>query len=278
MKFFRIIRGPVLLIMAAVFFFMGYGCSDKIVGTDQDITVRVPVSYKPAQVVVVLIVTASDFEPKFVYMNYVDGYLVGTVSVPAGTSRLFTIQAQDLNGRVIYVGADLVDIGAGDAVELEILMYPIVPVINFTPHYQSGEMGADYTVDVNIFNMPTLHSLAMMITRNESPGYFDTIEMGADIDDIDYYSTYYYDYYSQHVYITDGTVGDTLYPLTNYAGNAHLATVRYNSYYDWGYDTATSVFNVEVMALYDVSGDTLPIDSVYVDEASIFMEAPIEFK
>lgn len=267
--------------LAIVLFMLGFGCSDKIMGTDQDLTVRIPVMDKPTTLnSFILTITAPDIDPPIsVPMVMIDGYLVAQVTVPTGEARTFTVEAYE-DGRLIYSGSVLADVVAGSRVldNLNIMMQPVVPAINFTPHLQNGLMGDSFTVGINVYNMPTLQNLSFEVVYNSYPGYIDTIEKGFDVDAIDYYSVYqtYNSTLAQYVYqvyIADGTVSAAM-PLTKVNGNAQLANINLYTYYDWSFDTATAVFDVNLLSLGELSGDTIPRDSVFVDNASIFMVAP----
>jgi formylglycine-generating enzyme required for sulfatase activity len=65
-----------------------------------------------------LVVTADDIDPITAPLDIVDDRLVGSVVVPTGSDRLFTINAYDAAGALIYTGQARADVVPGSGTDL----------------------------------------------------------------------------------------------------------------------------------------------------------------
>ena len=76
---------------------------------------------------VVVEVTAPDINPALVFdLNLVDGFASGTITIPTGSGRIFTIRAYDAAGIETHRGQAIVAIEQGTLPTIEITLLPLV--------------------------------------------------------------------------------------------------------------------------------------------------------
>jgi hypothetical protein len=257
-----------------VFILLAAGCARKIVNTDRDANVTVSINTKmlmPGAINFVdhfeLLIEGSDFGSIIVPMIAEGGFIIAEVEVPSGRGRRFVARALDKGSVVLYEGEAFADIAPGVMTSLDINLFPVVPMINITPHYQSIVLNDSFYVDVSIFHVPNIASITFDLTRTDSPtdflsvvkgdAYGDTVEVWYEIGP-SYLTTTIGVYNLNEV----GTIVDS-------NGYAHLARVWFRSYRDWPTDTATVLFQVQPTFIYDLGNIIIPLDSIYTDRATV---------
>lgn len=264
-----------------------FGCGKKIVGQTEPsrVTISAQLPIPTASMAITLAVLEVSTPDSAVVavdtLNLVEPYLLGEVIVPVGLDRLFRISVYDESEVLIYGGSQIADVFPDTIIELDILLRPMVPMINISPRYQELFMNEDIIIDINIFNIPNLTSLTFNIEHNAGPFYFSfndtgavspgtTLPQGADtwVEYDGLYRTLMVGVY----HWTSGTI------LTDAQGDANLAVIRFGSYADWGEDTATAQFLLTPGQIWVQNGevtDTIPLNTVYTDNASAFLLRPI---
>lgn len=256
------------------------GCSEKIVNT-QEKGVEVSMCAKlstPAMAQYIdhfqVMVTARDFIlPIIEPLELVDGYLRGEVIVPAGRERIFVVQALDKEDNVLYSGVTVADVLPGKTVELSIDLYPIAPMLYITPHYQEVYMGDSFAVDIMINMVPELSSIHFGLSNSSAPIYIDSSILGFDLDTA---NTGYEAWHGDFLYhITLAWGGQSPNSITDAAGNAHLATIFFDSHAEWGGDSVTSVLDLQILFMWDTAGDSMSIDAAYTNNATVELFRPL---
>jgi hypothetical protein len=263
----------VLLTVMSVF----VGCDKKIVNNDSEAVVSVAIDIKAmtpgaASAVdsVLLVIEGSDFGSIIKTMERDGGTIYATVTVPAGRNRRFSARA--LQGTtILYQGDQTIDVVAGAPITLDLVLSPVVPMLNITPHYQSYQMGDSFYVDVNVFNVDSLAGISLNFAINFSPCYIGTAAMGEQYNPDSVGMNTIFGYDTVTVELFSRTEVD---PIVDARGNAHLATVGLFSYNDWGPDTATVVMTISPNWLYSGGGSQFPLDSLYYDNAEVFLTRP----
>lgn len=163
--------GIVCILMAVVFL---SGCAEKIVNErsgDVEIKVSATLSsglFSEQLGMGLLTVTAPDFEePIMTHLEFVGGFFVGEVVVPAGRSRVFEITVYNEAGDVIYKGSTMSDIKPDIAVEFVIDLYPQVPMLKVSPAFQAVPQGSHFSMDVKVYNLLNLNTAEIIITYPE---------------------------------------------------------------------------------------------------------------
>ncbi len=253
------------------------GCSEKIVSI-QEKGVEVSMCAKlstPAMAQYIdhfqVMVMARDFIPPIIEpLEFIDGYLRGEVIVPAGRERIFVVQAFDKEDNMLYSGITVADVLPGKTVELSIDLYPIAPMLYITPHYQRVEMDSSFTVGIMINMVPELSSISFYVSSNDAPIYIQSVTEGTDIDTANSRLSEEHDDLSAYVDIS--WYNQPIGSLTDVAGNAHLATIDFGSYYDWAYDTATAVLDLQIHSMISTDGDTIYISGGIISTQSVFTD------
>ncbi len=275
---YRRIYWPVSVAVLLVVIMVSAGCEKKIVNNDADTAVvSVAIDTKlltPGATSAIdnyqLVVEGSDFGTIIETMERDGGTLYATVAVPAGRDRRFSARALQKNV-ILYQGDKIIDVIAGAPITLDLVLSPMVPMLNITPHRQDYLMGDSFYVDVNVFNIDSLAGISFIVSINYSPCYIDSAALGEqyspDTVGMSYligYDTISIDLYSRN----------EVTPIVDARGNAHLATVALFSYNDWGPDTATVVMQVSANSLYSSGSSQFPLDSLYYDNAEVFLTRP----
>jgi hypothetical protein len=256
-------------------------CSEKGLNGG-DSTTSVSMSFKvtsPGMIDLVsqfrVIVTADDFETPIESPLTLNGrYLEGIVEVPAGPDRLFTVMANDVEGKVLYQGDTTLTIDGNADVELLINLYPQVSLIRVSPRYLEVPAGAVFSVDIRVFNVRDLYGASFRlywqgaIIRPDSA--VPLAPPGTDwifFDQIDRALSFYAFTISQT---------DQISPIVDSTGDADLARVFFSSFTpDIAPQTASlSVKITELKVIYADSIGSMPIDGVSVDGSRIVVGSP----
>ncbi len=262
----------VLLAVLSVF----VGCEKKIVNNDSDAIVSVAIDAKsmtPGAISAIdnyqLLIEGSDFGSIIVPMERDGGTIFATATVPVGRNRRFSARALQKNV-ILYQGDQTIDVIAGAPITLDLVLSPVVPMLNITPHLQNFEMGDSFYVDVNVFNMQGLSGISFIFSINFSPCNIDTIAKGDQYSDsVGITTIFSYDTVSVELFSRNETD-----PIVDARGNAHLVTVGLGSYNDWGPDTASVVMQVSANWLYSTTGGQFPLDSLFYDNAVVELTRP----
>lgn len=120
----RTLRG--LLAMAAVVLLgaCSDGITDPAAGTGSAIRVTANTSGTPIATLVVQVTAADISTPLAFNLQSVNGVATGTIKVPPGTARTFTVRAFDGTGEVTHEGSATVDVSAGNNAPLSITLGP----------------------------------------------------------------------------------------------------------------------------------------------------------
>jgi len=256
------------------------GCSEKIAGGDQDAGVTVMIDAKPISSQMInaidrfeLIVEGRDFGSLNFPMAWEGNFVVARIEIPVGTNRRFSARALDKVNVVLYRGETTANVTSRLAAPVDIQLSPAVPMINVTPHYQTGIMNNPVFTEVNVFNIPDLSELDLEISMSYGPACVDSVIRGDQLNDTIQvgYTIYTSDcrYCSITVASAPGNVGRR---IVNAAGNAHVATARFYTYSDWNADSITTLISVRPISARLITGGAFPIDSIYTDGAEVFLQ------
>ena len=116
------VLGPTAL-LGIVLFMAACGDQQGVVGhetSNEEVNVGIALSKVAVSVVAraELVVTAPDIDAITAPLDIVDDRLVGSVVVPTGSGRLFTINAYDAAGALIYTGQARADVVPGSGTNL----------------------------------------------------------------------------------------------------------------------------------------------------------------
>lgn len=253
------------------------GCEKKIVNDESTSVVSVAIDAKalsPGAASAIdryeLVVEGSDFGTIIVPMERQGSTLFVTAEVPVGRNRRFSARAYQKDV-LLYRGDQTIDVIPRAPIVLNLVLAPVAPMLNITPHMQNYLMGDSFYVDVNVFNIDSLSGISFIFTINFSPCNIDTVTIADQYNPDSVGMSYLIGYDTVYV---DINPRNTAYPIVDARGNAHLATIGLGSYNDWGPDTATVVMQVTAMSLYSSGGSPFPIDALYYDNAEVLLTRP----
>jgi hypothetical protein len=253
------------------------GCAKKIVNSGDNVKVTVELGGKmlsPGNITSVdhfeLLVEGDDFGSLLVSMVLDRGLIFAVVEVPSGPRRTFTARAYDKDGILLYEGKTVSDIAPNVEVTLDISLFPVVPMINITPHYQNIQLNDSFYVDISIFNVPGVTDITLELTRNDSPCDLLSIVKGADYGD-----TVALWYEGGFLNISFGVYSVSgLNAIVDESGYAHLATVGFRSYRDWAFDTATVLMEIIPTSIFAGPDNPIPVGSIFTDGAMVELYWP----
>jgi hypothetical protein len=255
------------------------GCEKKIVNDESTSVVSVAIDAKaltPGTASYIdryeLVIEGADFGTIIVPMERQGSTLFVTAEVPVGKDRRFSARAYQKDA-LLYRGDQTIDVIPRAPIVLNLVLAPVAPMLNITPHMQNYLMGDSFYVDVNVFNIKSLSGISFIFTINYSPCYIDTVVIGDQYNPDSVGLTYVIGYDTVNV---DVNPRNETYPIVDARGDAHLATIWLNSYNDWNInvDTATVVMQVSASWLYSSSGSQFPLDSLYYDNAEVLLTRP----
>ena len=249
------------------------GCSQKAVNDNAapSIALHMKVT-EPALIESVsqflLIVSGPGMETDTTELTLNGRYLKGEVEVPAGRDRRFVVEALDETGRVIYRGSTTVDVEPGETIDLTINLYPVVPLVKLSPRFLQVPADTTFALDVKVFNIDSLYSIAF---RVYFPSYLlgvDSAILGRNLD--------------PNLFLFDTTGLDTGFyaitpfgsapPIVDQNGNATLATIFFSTFYPET-DADTAKLTIKPTALLKPNGDSIFVDSVFIDSSLIEVQA-----
>jgi len=277
-------RGLAVLLLGLIPLALATGCAEKIIGSGRTAGVIVVIDAKPlgagagaAADSYRLTVEGTGFDPIVTTLPLQGNVLTGTIEVPLGANRHFIAEGlYNPIGNyaapiVLYRGETYADILSTGATEVAISLRPVVPMVKLSPHYQAGIMGDLFYYEVLVYNFPAIRSIAITLNENDAPYWVDSVAKGASLDAI---STLSWGQGDVSLYL-NFDVGERVASLTDGSGYAHLATVRMNSYADWGDSIAIATVTPYVSGMIGVDGDSLSLAGIYTDQAVVWMTAPI---
>lgn len=274
----RIFKAIVIPVCIGIMVFITSDCAKKVVDSDRQNRVVIPINAKISAIMAastfdhfLLTVEATDFEPITAPMEIQNTYLICEVVVPVGHNRHFTIEALDESGVAIYRGDMYADVPPSGAIELNISMSPAVPIVEIVPHFQRTAMCDPFDVDIYVHSIPDLRSISFAVTyARRAPMYFNSITPDPYFDSA---GSLGYESGDTMVYIY-ASKGEGAIDMVDASGNAHIATLHFESYDDWGADTATAILRTQISSMWNQAGDSISRDSVHPDMAQINLYRP----
>jgi hypothetical protein len=132
-------------------------------GADAELMVSASVVGTPISTMVVE-VSAEDISPSLIFnLSIGDGDATGTVKVPPGASRTFTIRAFDARGNVTHEGSATRDIRPGQNGALTVVLAPRAGHVQITVNFGSVSIAVDPT-DLTLFTDETRTIIATVTT------------------------------------------------------------------------------------------------------------------
>lgn len=165
------------------------GCAEKIAGPGQGARVNVLLDLQAGLLDrFELTVTGPDMDTVTASMTPGDDRVVAAVSIPIGPDRVFTVEALDASGVVLYRGSRTMDVVPLLPLDLTIAMEPVVPMVYLNPHLSRVTLGSSFTITVNANDLQgaTAASMSFYLFGNAKrtlPGgiaYIDTMMLAPE--------------------------------------------------------------------------------------------------
>ena len=262
----------ILLLFTSLAFF---SCSEKITSAgEQEIDLRIDFSNGNLDSAIattfILTITgpgiADPIKETLVYSN---GFLTGTVKVPAGPKRRFRIDALDDSGLLIYSGETVADVASGTEVHLGIDLYPRVPMVKISPMYAVKPMGTLLPMHIKIFNIENLHTFdGVLFNYGSIMGdtyYTDDVALNPLLKKIATLS---------YIRRKDGSVQfrvvhiDAGGSFVDINGNIDLLTIYIQTHFnDWPEESIH--FYTIINSIKDNEGNDIPREDIYREDADI---------
>jgi hypothetical protein len=202
-----------------------------------------------------------------------NGQISGSIEVPEGEGRLFTLEALDSTDAVIYRGDTTVTVMGGQITQLEITLFPAVFLLKMSPVYQEVAQFDSFFVDVKLYGASNLFGVsfrveydpAALLAWQVSPGDF----LGSP-DSTIFFSKL--DTLGGYVAIGYSKVQNSSYGVS---GSGRLARIHFKSLAPQTKeesDLSNVVFKRETLTFYDLNGENQDLkDSVYIHEAEVLI-------
>ncbi|MFH2035581.1 MAG: LamG-like jellyroll fold domain-containing protein [Candidatus Zixiibacteriota bacterium] len=222
------------------------GCSDKISDSNNtDVTIAFKSalgsqsSYFETSRFLLTVYIPEDEITNSYNLELVEGYIVGEITVKAGLGRVFTLLVRDTSvtpAETLFRGSRTINVIPGEPIELNIPVYPQVPMIKLSPIYEEvpvsiSEQGFTFDVDVSVYNISSLGYLAFSLLSDAgSPYLFNLISTTIDplLASEFSFDGYGSDNIGENIFYVSPFTGGT-FEMVDDTGYAHLGTIRYRA-------------------------------------------------
>ncbi len=165
---------PLVVIIIPVIAISFCGCSEKIINeSGENLNVSVGAwlgggKFAESLTQFTLTVTGPEIEEPIIHpLELVGGYVVGQLNVPSGQARQFEITIFDNTGRLIYAGATVADLIQDEIKEINISLYPQMPMIKFSPGFVKAPKNIKFTLDIKVYHLDSLNRIGFNIDPTE---------------------------------------------------------------------------------------------------------------
>jgi hypothetical protein len=202
-----------------------------------------------------------------------NGQISGSVEVPAGEDRFFSLEALDSTNTVIYRGDTTATVMGGQITQLGITLFPAVFLLKISPVYQEVARFDSFFVEVKLYGASNLFGVsfrveydpAALLAWQVSPGDFlgspDSTIFFSKLDTLGGYAAIGY-----------SKVQNSSYGVS---GSGRLARIHFKSLAPQTKEDSTLanvVFKRETLTFYDPNGDNQDLkDSVYIHDAEVLI-------
>ncbi len=278
MKLRKIIQ-KYLLVPLIIVALLILSCSDKIVKQPESSPYNLALTAKISSPELVqyidlfhLQVIAFDMERIDVVQPFDGQSLSFELDIPAGVRRTFILEALEsypetgIAEKVIYRGKVTVDITPKGLNNVIIPMKPVVPLIKLTPVQLLLNAGQPFNLGFEIFNVPNLRYISMVLDYNRSFFYPDSVIKGSSITALDtVISTVGGDYNIVQIEVFDRSrINPSIVDPTGYSD---LASIYFTTFFST--EQIIADFKIISLSLILNTGDTVPSASVYIHDAVV---------
>ena len=268
----KIIGGIVLLLAVLI---IGAGCSDKstsnLSGRALGIKINAaqmgPGAAEQLELFVLTITGPGITTPIIRELFLIEGFLVGEVIVPSGLDRLFTLEAFDADGRLIYAGETVTDISIDGEMIVNISLYPQVQMVKVSPRSLLIPQGSYFGLDLKVYNIPGLNAISVIVSYNTDLLFAGGAELNPALGNI---ARLQYLDISGFGFIVQAT--NEIDTLVDDSGYATLATLYFQSY-SYPEDVVIDDIGIGNLELYGYPA-IIPTDSVVIDTSHVMMYRP----
>jgi len=127
-----------------------------------------------------LTVSAEDMVEIVDTLAVLNGRVRGEVDVPPGMERIFTLEAFDEQGVLLYQGSDTADVGLGEDLVVTIRMIPQVLMLKVDPLFKLIDMTTYQTgyFDIYVYNAQNLFGASFRVSFDPTIIDITTVELG----------------------------------------------------------------------------------------------------
>jgi hypothetical protein len=217
---------------------------------------------------VTLTVTLADVVVLTQDMAFSEGAVQEAVEVPPGQNILFTLNAYDSAGRLLYSGSATADVGLGSDIEVNIQMLPQVLMLKIDPLFQVADSRVDssYYFDVYVYNVQNLFGASFRIEYSPNVISPTNVEIGGFLGE-------------QPVSLVRMGSGFVAIGITRVqgqlgvSGSGHLARIYFTPMADGATDLS---FNLETVSLADPAGNPVNgFSGLVLEWGQIVVASPI---
>ncbi len=266
MKLRRIFDILSIFLAVSIFsLFLSSGCSQRNlngpVGEPAHVSFKMASPLAPQWIgVVQLTITGPGIVNPIVDTLSLNGTIIsGTAEIPTGENRRLLVEARESTGSnqglVIYRGETTIDIIPNTTVELNMNLYPAVPMVRLAPRFLPITLGSTFALDLRAYNLENLSAITTQLRFERGQFRVDSIIRNKDLPE----NTYFLISDSLQYFIVDIRSISIHQSLTDSAGFADLATIYFKSVAVFEADQTVDSTDVSIWCYLQISGvSTIP--------------------
>jgi hypothetical protein len=197
----------------------------------------------------------------------------GSIEVPVGENRVFTLEALDSSNTVIYRGDTTATVIGGQKTEVTINLFPAVFLLKLSPIYQEVSQFDSFFVDIKLYNVQDLFGISFRVESDPPVLFGAQVSPGGFLGSDD--STIFF----SRVDTLEGYVAVS-YTLiqgsaSGVSGSGKLARIYFKSLLGEaeGNTLVNLIFNYQTLTFYDPTGEREDWKKrVYIHNAQVLIQ------
>ncbi len=205
---------------------------------------------------------------------------MGTVEVPAGLGRIFTVEGFDsvmtyvndvpmVEEIILYRGVDTADVEAGVVNSVDVTLKPVTPMLRIAPRFRHVLPYDTFSLSVQLFDTMYYHGVIAQVSLDATYLYLDSVTRGADLS-----STVNFDWGRDDaggVVTMYANIGSATAPpdgIFDAAKSGEIGRVYYGTYWPRN-EVDTLPVSVDLLSWTDTSGQSWQYSGIFRSDGMV---------